>query len=181
MVDAKIFETPWGWMGIAASNMGICRIVLPCASRHAVEMHLLPQARSSGHHPSSLTTDSLPGATTVLLTSHAQLTEFLDGTRRMLDFPLDLSCGSPFQRRVWQMTRRIPYGRVRSYKWVATRVGGRHYARAVGLALGANPVPLIVPCHRVVAHDGSLGGFSGGLRVKRHLLELEGTLPQLGG
>ncbi len=77
------------------------------------------------------------------------------------------------------MALRIPYGRVRSYHWIAAKVGGKKYARAVGNALGANPVPLIVPCHRVVAHDGSLGGFSCGLAVKRKLLDLEGTLKQL--
>jgi O-6-methylguanine DNA methyltransferase len=80
---------------------------------------------------------------------------------------------------VWRAIQAIPYGRVRSYKWVAVRVGGAHYARAVGLALGANPIPIIVPCHRVVAHDGSLGGFSAGLAMKRKLLLLEGTLRRL--
>jgi O-6-methylguanine DNA methyltransferase len=80
---------------------------------------------------------------------------------------------------VWQTALRIPYGRARSYHWIASKVGGKKYARAVGNALGTNPVPLIVPCHRVVAHDASLGGFSGGLKTKRRLLELEGTLPLL--
>jgi O-6-methylguanine DNA methyltransferase len=107
------------------------------------------------------------------------LVKFLAGKRRELDFPVDLSEGTTFQRKVWRAILRIPYGRVRSYKWVAARVGGARYARAVGLALGANPVPILVPCHRIVAHDGSLGGFSCGLRAKRRLLALEGTLPQL--
>jgi O-6-methylguanine DNA methyltransferase len=80
---------------------------------------------------------------------------------------------------VWRTALRIPYGRARSYHWIASKVGGRRYARAVGHALGANPLPLIVPCHRVVAHDASLGGFSGGLKTKRRLLELEGTLALL--
>jgi O-6-methylguanine DNA methyltransferase len=111
--------------------------------------------------------------------AQAQLMEFLIGRRRELDFRLDLSAGTPFQRQVWRAILRIPYGRVRSYRWVADRVGGPQYARAVGNALGANPVPIIVPCHRVVTHDGSLGGFTGGLPVKRKLLELEGTLQQL--
>ena len=92
---------------------------------------------------------------------------------------MDWSSGTPFQRKVWKAITRIPYGRVRSYQWVATRVGGKQYARAVGMALGANPVPIIVPCHRIIAHDGSLGGFSCGLPVKRRLLKLEGTMAQL--
>ena len=73
----------------------------------------------------------------------------------------------------------LPYGKLRSYQWVATRVGGRQYARAVGNAVGANPLPIVVPCHRIVAHDATLGGFSGGLPTKRKLLTLEGTLVQL--
>jgi O-6-methylguanine DNA methyltransferase len=103
----------------------------------------------------------------------------MDGARREFTFPVDWSAGTCFQRKVWKAITRIPYGRVRSYQWVAMRVGGKQYARAVGMALGANPVPIVVPCHRIVAHDGSLGGFSGGLPMKRRLLNLEGTLAQL--
>ncbi|KXJ99348.1 MAG: methylated-DNA-(protein)-cysteine S-methyltransferase [Nitrospira sp. OLB3] len=98
---------------------------------------------------------------------------------REFSLPLDLSGGTSFQRKVWTAIQRIPYGRVRSYQWVALRVGGKQYARAVGMALGANPVPVVVPCHRIIAHDGSLGGFSCGLTLKRRLLALEGTLAQL--
>ena len=93
--------------------------------------------------------------------------------------PVDMAAGTTFQRKVWKAIARIPYGRVRSYQWVANRVGGKQYARAVGMALGANPVPIVVPCHRIIARDGSLGGFSCGLPVKRRLLKLEGTLAQL--
>jgi methylated-DNA-[protein]-cysteine S-methyltransferase len=105
-----------------------------------------------------------------------QLIEYLAGGRRDFSMPVDMSAGTPFQRRVWRAILRIPYGRVRSYQWVAMRVGGRQYARAVGMALGANPVPIVVPCHRIISHDGSLGGFGCGLPMKRRLLKLEGTL-----
>lgn len=108
-----------------------------------------------------------------------QVMRYLAGKSRTLDFPLDLSSGTSFQRKVWHTALRIPYGRARSYRWIASKIGGTRYARAVGNALGANPVPLIVPCHRVIAHDASLGGFSCGLMVKRKLLDLEGTLKQL--
>jgi methylated-DNA-[protein]-cysteine S-methyltransferase len=107
------------------------------------------------------------------------VTRYLAGKQRTLDFPIDLSGGTPFQRRVWQTALRIPYGRARPYHWIASKVGGKQYSRAVGHALGANPIPLIIPCHRVVAHDASLGGYSGGLAVKRKLLDLEGTLALL--
>ncbi|MBI4400584.1 MAG: methylated-DNA--[protein]-cysteine S-methyltransferase [Nitrospirae bacterium] len=182
-------------MGIAASGSGVRAIVLPRASRRTVEAKLLQQAQSGREaravHLSPTAPRLSPGIESVLQKARTQLVEFLGGTRRELDFPVDLSGGSPFQRRVWRAILRIPYGRVRSYKWVAARVGGKRYARAVGLALGANPVPIVVPCHRVVAsarrtgessgHPASLGGFSGGLWLKRRLLELEDSLPLLRG
>lgn len=88
--------------------------------------------------------------------------------------PLDLHGGTTFQQRVWQELRKIPPGRTRSYAEVAAAVGSPQAARAVGGACGANPIPLLVPCHRVLASGGRLGGFSGGLDWKRRLLALEG-------
>ncbi len=191
--DTLVFKTRWGWMGATASARGVRAIVLPKASWRAVEA-ALQQAQSRceargdradrhAHSPSplapSLPPRPSPRPAAVLREARAQLEGFFEGTRRELDFPVDLSGGTAFQRRVWRAILRIPYGRVRSYKWVAARVGGTQYARAVGLALGANPVPIMVPCHRVVAHDASLGGFAGGLGTKRRLLALEGTLSQL--
>jgi O-6-methylguanine DNA methyltransferase len=90
------------------------------------------------------------------------------------DVPLALT-GTDFQRRVWDALRTIPYGRVVSYAHIAKRVGVPRGMRAVGLANGRNPVPIIVPCHRVVEATGALGGFSGGLDIKRLLLTLEGV------
>lgn len=184
--SSEVFHTSWGWMGLAASvngtRAGVNRIVLGQASRKAVERELMELRNSKFEVRRSLSPDASrrrPDLEEILKRAQTQLVEFLEGKRRELDFAVDLSEGTTFQRKVWRTILRIPYGRVRSYKWVAARVGGPRHARAVGLALGANPVPLIVPCHRVVAHDGSLGGFSCGLRIKRRLLALEGTLPQL--
>jgi methylated-DNA-[protein]-cysteine S-methyltransferase len=178
--SALIFKTPWGWMGIAASagraGAGICRVVLPHRSRRAVVQAL---GASFVIRHSSLGKAELTGLSALLNRARSQVLGFLAGTRRELDFSVDLSEGSPFQRKVWRATLRIPYGRVRSYQWVAAKVGGKRFARAVGLALGSNPVPLVVPCHRVIAANGSLGGFSCGLPAKRRLLALEGTLSQL--
>jgi len=157
-------------MGLAVSPQGVARIVLPQASRTRAEREL----RVADGEPRQAAS-----AQALLAQAQTQLVEFLAGKRRTLDVPPDLSVGTPFQRRVWRAAQRIPYGRVRSYQWIADRVGGSRYARAVGLALGANPVPILVPCHRVVSQDGSLGGFSCGLPAKRKLLTLEGTLKQL--
>ena len=103
-----------------------------------------------------------------------QLAEYFAGTRQVFRLPLAPQ-GTPFQRAVWQALRQIPYGQTVSYGELARRLGSHSGARAVGLANGANPLPLIVPCHRVIGADGSLTGFGGGLYIKRALLALEGA------
>lgn len=104
----------------------------------------------------------------------SQLEEYFAGTRRA--FRLRLApTGTPFQLAVWQALREIPYGQTTSYGELARRLGHAGAARAVGLANGSNPLPIIVPCHRVIGADGSLTGFGGGLYIKRALLALEGA------
>lgn len=169
MQRAMIFKSQWGWMGISESEKGIDGIVLPQTSKPRAEAALCKQR-----------TDPLVMETSSQLSmAQAQLLDYLAGSRRTFDLPLDFSRGTAFQRQVWRVLLRVPYGKLRSYQWVASRIGGRQYARAVGNAVGANPLPIIVPCHRIVAHDATLGGFSGGLPTKRKLLTLEGTLAQL--
>ena len=164
-----VFQTPWGWMGVSETTKGIDAVVLPKASRQAVRAELRLSAA-----------ELLEGRMSPRLReAQAQLTGYLAGTRRSFDLSLDLSRGTSFQQKVWRTLRRVSYGRLRSYQWVAVRVGGRQYARAVGNAVGANPMPIVIPCHRIVAQDTSLGGFSGGLPTKRKLLTLEGTLRYL--
>jgi methylated-DNA-[protein]-cysteine S-methyltransferase len=109
-------------------------------------------------------------------TAVAQLRAYFAGRRRAVDLPVDLSRVTPFQRRVLLAARGIPAGRVVSYGELARRIGQPGASRAVGRALGANPVPIVIPCHRVVASGGGLGGYTGGLAVKRKLLGLEGAL-----
>jgi methylated-DNA-[protein]-cysteine S-methyltransferase len=104
----------------------------------------------------------------------AQLDEYFAGKRRQFDLPL-APRGTEFQRRVWRALREIPYGQTVSYGELARRIGKPNASRAVGLANGANPLPIIVPCHRVIGADGSLTGFGGGLPIKRTLLALEGA------
>jgi len=103
-----------------------------------------------------------------------ELDEYFAGKRRKFTVPLDLH-GTPFQLEVWQTLRRIPFGKAVSYGEEARMLGKPKAARAVGSANGRNPIPIIVPCHRVVAGDGSLGGYSAGLPMKRKLLALEGV------
>ena len=103
----------------------------------------------------------------------AQLEQYFGGERRAFDVPLDLA-GTPFQRRVWAELRQIPFGATVSYSELAERVGRPDVVRAVAAAVGRTPVPIVVPCHRVVGADGSLTGYAGGLERKRALLDLEG-------
>jgi len=103
-----------------------------------------------------------------------QLGEYFARRRRTFDLPI-APAGSDFQQAVWREVLRIPYGETRSYGEIAARVGGAAVARAVGLANGANPIPIVIPCHRVVGADGSLVGYGGGLPAKAALLRLEGA------
>lgn len=118
-----------------------------------------------------------PGESPLLARAAEQLDQYFAGQRRDFDLPLN-PAGTPFQRRVWTEMARIPFGATASYGALAREVGS--VARAVGGACGANPIPIVIPCHRVVGEGGALGGFSGGAgpATKRTLLELEGITPR---
>ncbi len=104
-----------------------------------------------------------------------QLVEYLEGKRRVFDMPLRLE-GSDFQKTVWEAVARIPYGQTASYGEIALLIGKPKASRAVGAANGANPIPIVIPCHRVIGSDGSLTGYGGGLALKSRFLALEGIL-----
>ncbi|HEY5626400.1 MAG TPA: methylated-DNA--[protein]-cysteine S-methyltransferase [Nitrospira sp.] len=171
--DSHIFKSQWGWVGIAETAEGISQIVFPLSSRAKVLAVLFGSGRGPLRVPSTAATSPR------LHKAKRQLLEYFAGTRKTFDLQLDLTRGTGFQRRVWEALRMVPFGQLRSYQGLAGLVGGKRYARAVGGAVGANPLPIVIPCHRVVAQDGSLGGFSCGLPAKRRLLEREGTLSRL--
>ncbi len=110
-----------------------------------------------------------------------ELAEYLRGLRSFFTVPVDLSVVAPFQRSVLDATATIPFGEVRSYRWIAERIGSAKAVRAVGTALRTNPVSIVVPCHRVLRTDGSLGGYALGLELKTRLLDLERQTPVLVG
>ena len=110
-----------------------------------------------------------------------ELVEYLGGKRAFFSVPVDLSEVPDFQRRVLETARTIPFGEARPYAWVAERIGHPRAVRAVGTALGRNPVPIILPCHRVWRSDGGLGGYLFGVEIKSRLLQLERTTPVLEG
>ena len=103
-----------------------------------------------------------------------QLREYFEGQRKEFDLPLEI-LGTDFQKKVWDELTKIPYGETISYGELANRLGDKNLMRAVAAANGANPIPIIIPCHRVIGADGSLTGYGGGLDVKQKLLELEGS------
>ena len=107
----------------------------------------------------------------------SQVQAYLSGQRQSFSLPLDLK-GTPFQMQAWRMLLRIPYGEVRSYRWLAEQLGGAQVQAAVQAAV-KNPIPIIVPCHRVIDGDGTLGGFVSGLERKRWLLASEGVTAEL--
>jgi len=103
-----------------------------------------------------------------------QLREYFNRQRKEFDFPLEI-LGTDFQKKVWDELIKIPYGETISYGELANRMGDKNLMRAVAAANGANPIPIVIPCHRVIGADGSLTGYGGGLDVKQKLLELEGS------
>ena len=105
-----------------------------------------------------------------------QLREYFEGRRRVFELSLAPE-GTPFQVRVWNALLEIPYGETISYGELAARIGDRSASRAVGLANGSNPLPIVIPCHRVIGSNGKLTGYGGGLPIKERLLTLEGALP----
>ena len=153
-----IFSTSAGWVGVLGSSKGLRRLTLPQRSQDEAYLLLGREARDAQPSPFEDLSN--------------RLIRYFDGDEVSFPDELDLS-GTPFELEVWRVVRLIPYGETQSYKWVAKMVGRPGAARAVGGALGRNPLPIIIPCHRVVASDGGLGGFGGGLEMKRHLLSLE--------
>lgn len=110
-----------------------------------------------------------------------RLTRYFNGHRETFDdVPVDIAGATPFRQAVWKALRRIPYGEVRSYKWLSEQVGQTHAFRAVGGANRSNPIPIIIPCHRVIQANGKLGGYQGkaGLHIKTFLLRLEDQAPE---
>ena len=123
------------------------------------------------HHPGALDAEEHPNDPLLQRTA-TELRHYFDGKRASFDLPLDL-LGTDFQRAVWTALQRIPAGETRAYGDIARALGSPLAVRAVGAAVGRNPVSLIVPCHRVVGRDGSLTGYAGGIERKQALLELE--------
>ncbi|MDI3339642.1 MAG: methylated-DNA--[protein]-cysteine S-methyltransferase [Sphaerobacter sp.] len=158
-------ESPVGPLYIAVSARGLCRIAYGGSE---AEMTSWAAARGLRPRPDAAAVRPYVG----------QLREYFAGERREFDLPVDLSLTPAFTRQVLEATARIPFGQLATYRDIARAIGKPGATRAVGNALGSNPVPIVVPCHRVVRSDGTIGGYTGGLAIKWRLLAIEGvTLP----
>ncbi len=160
------FLTPFGWCGIVRGSAGLLRIFLPEQEKASLEDNLRAlYPLFSVYAPEELSRES------------DALQQYFNGGHPDFSFVLDLSGTTSFQRTVWKAVQGIPYGQVRTYQWVAKRIKKPDAMRAVGNALASNPLPIIIPCHRVIRMDGDLGGFSApaGIRLKEALLTLEGV------
>ena len=161
LVDVRydVTESPVGELFLAATDRGLCRI------SYRTEGQEEELARLYGVRVLRLPLDDV----------RRELDQYFDGERREFDLPLDLRV-APFHEAVLHELARVPYGRTETYGALAAKVGRPRAARAVGTVMNRNPIPIVLPCHRIVGANGSLTGYAGGLHVKRALLELEGAM-----
>jgi methylated-DNA-[protein]-cysteine S-methyltransferase len=162
MLSHTVFNTDFGWVGILCSKDGIVSLVLKDRRERVIDV-IEERISLDG---------VLKGPTTLLEKIEDDVLAYLGGKRQLFDYRVDLKDQSPFARRVLMVVRSIPYGEIRTYKWVAMRLSTS--PRAVGWALFRNPIPIIIPCHRIIKEGGGLGGYSLGLDLKKKLLRLEG-------
>lgn len=157
-------SSPVGTILVAATERGVCRLEIGMAEREFVS------STKERYHCWVMRDEAF------MAPYVRQLREYFEGSRRRFDMGFDFLEGTSFQKKVWNALATIPFGQVRSYKWLAERVGSAHGYRAVGAGCGANPVAILIPCHRIIAADGKLGGFGYGLEMKQRLLQHEGAL-----
>lgn len=144
-----VYPTPMGRITLASDGSSLTQLVYGAAELEGAQT------------PTALTNEAAN-----------QIQEYLAGKRKSFDLPLD-PAGTPFQKKVWQALAEIPYGETRSYQQVASAIGNPKAMRAVGGANNKNPLPILIPCHRVIGVNGDLVGYAAGLKIKRFLLDLE--------
>lgn len=162
MIHTARFDSPIGELSVASSDAGLAYVALPCADGRGL----------AGWHQRHARGEELSESYAANRVAIGQIIEFLEAKRDRFDLELDLRA-TPFQLDVYRAVEAIGYGERLSYAEVAERIGRPKAVRAVGAANGANPIPLVIPCHRVVASNGQLQGYAGGLDLKAKLLAME--------
>jgi methylated-DNA-[protein]-cysteine S-methyltransferase len=169
-VGYRVVDSPLGPLWVAVGPRGLLNIHYG-ADPSPLELRRIVRAYGPGVLPDARRVDDVA----------RELDQYFSGKRRAFDVTVDLSPLTAFQRRVLSVTARVPYGELVTYAKVAHSAGNDRAYRAAAGAIGDNPIPIVVPCHRVVASDGTLGGYAGGLDAKRRLLQLErGSVPKGG-
>jgi O-6-methylguanine DNA methyltransferase len=162
-IKYTVFFVPFGWCGLVKGEKGLLKIFIPELEKKKLncEIKLI--------YPSSVYSENF------FSIEKSDIIRYFNGFRTEFSFMLDFSGSTLFQRNVWSVTSAIPYGEVRTYGWIADKIKNPEAVRAVGNALGKNPFPLAIPCHRVIKKSGAFGGFSGGTgtAMKARLLALE--------
>ena len=167
LIEYAFFESSIGTISLASRNKKIIALDIHSKNLYEVKKHL-SALYPDGH-------ESEQSFKTIKLF----LDRYLKGEKVDFDVDIDISGETQFTQKVLRELKKIPYGKVRSYLWIGKRLGHTMAARAVGQAVKRNPIPIIIPCHRVIREDGSLGGFSLGIEIKKRLLSLEGILQSI--
>jgi O-6-methylguanine DNA methyltransferase len=160
-----MFPTPVGALYVAATDRGVCRLTCDVSEQELEEDMFRRYGRPVRYQP------SFP----ILRAAEDQLERYFMREIRRFDLALDFLEGTAFHQRVWRILQTIPYGQTRSYKWVAEQAGLPHGARAAGQANSRNRIGILVPCHRVINHNGQIGGYGDRPDIKAYLLDLEGA------
>jgi methylated-DNA-[protein]-cysteine S-methyltransferase len=163
LTEYTFFESQIGTISLASRNKKMIALDIHSKNLYEVKKHL------SALYPEGSESDQS------FKTIKLLLNRYLKGKKVYFDVDIDVSGETQFTQKVLRELKKIPYGKVRSYLWIGKRVGHAMGARAVGQAVKRNPIPIIIPCHRVIREDGALGGFSLGIEIKKRLLSLEGV------
>jgi O-6-methylguanine DNA methyltransferase len=158
------WRSGFGKIHAVSTSRGLCRLILDETDEPAFLRRIESEFRTRPVKSKKL-----------MVRFRNELDRFLSGEAQSFHGPFDLIRGTVFDRKVWRTLLSIPYGQTRSYAWVARRIGRPRAFRAVGRSCGRNPIPIVIPCHRVVSKSGGLGGYTGGLQFKERLLHLEQT------
>lgn len=159
-------ETPIGVLTLVATEKGLCQLLFGDFNETGAKIRMRMAKRNMRRE--IIRDDAYFRETT------KQLQEYFHGRREMFDLPVDMQ-GTTFQKSVWEVLQRIPYGETQSYKQVAIAIHSPKAVRAIGSANNKNPLPIIIPCHRVIGSNGAIVGYGGGIEKKKKLLELEGA------